>query len=147
MTQYSTQQVSSFITYAQGRMWIYRGLVRVLWGRRPNNFMPFSFQPRPKSPSIETFLDAPTSPPSPPHSPHTPLGETLSDSAKKRPAPQPPSPRDEGPPLRAARSSENLLELSCRSELRQEASMNSPAPIPRRSLSLSQDCLLNSGVK
>lgn len=131
----------------------------------------FCFQNRPKSPSIEKFLDTSSTQPKS----HLPLQETLSsDSIKnqKRPAPKPPSPKDDlsqrfaavlsdmdsckpdqqeienGSVRRISRSTENLLEFITNQDQKNQLSaegleeISVPEPVPRRSLSLSQDSLV-----
>lgn len=122
---------------------------------------------------MEKFLDATASPQT---KSHVPLQESLSsDSSKnqKRPAPKPPSPKEdlshryetifteletsetelkqpevaETSPKRISRSTENLLEFITDQEEKNQLStdglevISTPEPVPRRSLSLSQDNL------
>lgn len=135
---------------------------------------------------MEKFLDI-TSSPQVVIKTHPPLQEMAStDSVKsqKRPAPKPPSPKEEPeeriarksseeaesdescpkilekenlvvkerePIRRISRSTENLLELMSDSQEKNGDATGSeevvaPEPVPRRSLSLSQDSLLSSGI-
>ncbi|KAL0269910.1 UNVERIFIED_CONTAM: hypothetical protein PYX00_007490 [Menopon gallinae] len=139
---------------------------------KKTNFQSPLHSARPKSPSIEKFLDITSSPVQTRSGESTPNGGD-SIRVQKRQAPKPPSPKEDAEDRpsrvfpetetpkqdiptesirRISRSTENLLELI--TDKQDKADMISstveeisvPEPSPRRSLSLSQDSLLTSGI-